>query len=150
MALTAFRVENDRALRLAECGQVPPVMVVAGPNGVGKSTLLYALHRRVGLTMDDGTQIIYQPPHRAIRRQQVQRRWLTGGALRTLGETFADQSVNGFEGLQIPFPSRAPDNVDEAGSVLKVHPRTAGEPSTDRIGDSRGRAECPPGGRQDC
>jgi predicted ATPase len=119
MALTAFRVENDRALRLAECGRVPPVMVVAGPNGVGKSTLLYALHRRVGLTMDDGTQIIYQPPHRAIRRQQVQRRWLTGGALRTLGETFADQSVNGFEGLQIPFPSRAPDNVDEAGSVLK-------------------------------
>ncbi|MGA2454235.1 MAG: AAA family ATPase [Solirubrobacteraceae bacterium] len=119
MALTAFRVENDRALRLAECQGVPPVMVVAGPNGVGKSTLLYALHRRTGLTMDDGTQIIYQPPHRAIRRQQVQRRWLTGGALRTLGETFSDESVGGFEGLQIPFPSRAPDNVDEAGSVLK-------------------------------
>jgi hypothetical protein len=93
-------------------------MVVAGPNGVGKSTLLYALHRRIGLTMDDETQIIYQPPHRAIRRQQVQRRFL-GGAVRPLAQVFSEEQVSGFEGLQIPQPSRAPDNVDEAGSVLK-------------------------------
>ena len=118
MALKRFRVENEKALKLAACDQVPPVMVVAGPNGVGKSTLLYALQRRVGATLDDDTRIVYQPPHRAIRRQQVQRRWL-GGALRPLADVFADQSVGGFEGLQIPFPSRAPDNVDEAGSVLK-------------------------------
>lgn len=118
MALKNFRVQNERALRLAACDQVPPVMVVAGPNGVGKSTLLYALQRRLGAELDADTRIIYQPPHRAIRRQQVQRRWL-GGAYRPLAEIFAQESVGGFEGLQIPFPNRTPDNVDEAGSVLK-------------------------------
>jgi energy-coupling factor transporter ATP-binding protein EcfA2 len=118
MALRSFRVENERALRLATCEQAPSVMVVAGPNGAGKSTLLYALQRRVGTDLDGDTRIIYQPPHRAIRRQQVQRRWL-GGQYRPLAEIFAQESVGGFEGLQIPFPSRSPDNVDEAGSVLK-------------------------------
>jgi hypothetical protein len=118
VALNAFRVENEKAVRLASCDQVPPVMVIAGPNGVGKSTLLHSIHRRVNVSMDDGTQILYQPPHRAIRRQQVQRRFL-GGAVRTMAEVFSQEQVSGFEGLQIPQPSRAPDNVDEAGSVLK-------------------------------
>lgn len=120
MALTSFRVENERALQLAECEAVPSVMIVAGPNGVGKSTLLYALSRRTGTAFvgEGDTEILYQPPHRAIRRQQVQRRWLTG-QLQRLAETFSGQQVSGFEGLNLPFPNRAPDNVDEAGSTIK-------------------------------
>ena len=120
MALRAFKVEDEKAIRLAVCERVPPVMIVAGPNGVGKSTLLYALHRRTGTEIDSDTQIIYQPPHRAIRRQQVQRRWLSGGGIiKRISEIFSNESVEAFEGLNIPFPRRAPDNVDEAGSTLK-------------------------------
>jgi len=118
MALRSFRVENQKALRLAQSEQVPRVMVIAGPNGVGKSTLLHCLHRKTGALYDDGTQVIYQPPHRAIRRQRVQRRWL-GGGLRRLVDIFAGGEVSGFEGLHVPFPARSPDNVDEAGSTIK-------------------------------
>lgn len=118
MTLRSFRVQNQKALRFAECEQVPSVMIIAGPNGVGKSTLLYALHRKKGATYDDGTQVIYQPPHRAVRRQQVRRRFL-GGAIRGFSEILAGTDVSGFEGLSIPFPARAPDNVDEAGSTIK-------------------------------
>jgi hypothetical protein len=119
MALQAFRIENEKALRLASCDSVPRVMIIAGPNGVGKSTLLYALHRRTGTEIEGDTQILYQPPHRAIRRQRVQRRWLGGGVMKRIVDIFSGQSVEGLEGLNIPFPNRAPDNVDEAGSTLK-------------------------------
>ena len=43
MSLTSFKVVNQEAVRLAEAAQVPPVMVIAGPNGVGKSTVLFRL-----------------------------------------------------------------------------------------------------------
>ena len=118
MALQSFKVENQKALRLGECDDVPPIMIIAGPNGAGKSTLLYALHRRDGAIYDEGSVAIYQPPHRAIRRQQVRRRFL-GGVLSTLQDILAGSELSGFEGLNFPFPARAPDNVDEAGSTIK-------------------------------
>lgn len=71
-----------------------------------------------GAVYAEPVQILYQPPHRAIRRQQVKRRFL-GGAIRRLSEIFAGGEVSGFEGLSIPFPQRGPDNVDEAGSTVK-------------------------------
>ncbi len=118
MALRSFRMENQKALRIAECTEVPAVMVIAGPNGVGKSTLLYVLKQKQGAVYDEPAQILYQPPHRAIRRQRVQRRWL-GGALRRFSEILSGGEVSGFEGLSIQFPQRIPDNVDEAGSTVK-------------------------------
>ena len=118
MALQSFRVENQKALRLAECQQVPRIMIIAGPNGVGKSTLLHNLHRKVGAVYGEGTQVLYQPPHRAIRRQKVRRRFLSG-ALKGFAEIFSGLQISGFEGLSIPFPERSPDNVDEAGSTIK-------------------------------
>jgi hypothetical protein len=118
VALKSFRVENEKGLHLATCETVPRVMVIAGPNGVGKSTLLYALHRRQGAVYEEGTAPpIYQPPHRAIRSQQVRRRWL--GLFRPLLDIFSSSDVGGFEGLSIQFPARTPGNVDEAGSTIK-------------------------------
>lgn len=55
--------------------------------------------------------------HRAIRSQQVRRRWL--GLFRPLLEIFSGTDVSGFEGLNIQFPARTPGNVDEAGSTIK-------------------------------
>ena len=40
MALPSFEYENTGPLKKVECKNVPDLMVIAGPNGVGKSTLL--------------------------------------------------------------------------------------------------------------
>src|SRR5687768_4336601 len=43
MKIMAFKVENFRNIRLAECSNLPDFMVIAGGNGCGKSALLNAL-----------------------------------------------------------------------------------------------------------
>lgn len=43
MRITAFRIENFRNLKLAECSVPPDFMVICGGNGCGKSALLNAL-----------------------------------------------------------------------------------------------------------
>lgn len=80
MSLKAFKITDQKALQYAECESVPPIMIICGPNGSGKTTLLDAIKRgsRERLLEPTDTQILYQPPHRAIRRQSVQRRWLGG------------------------------------------------------------------------
>lgn len=71
MRVPSFNVQNQRSVRLARCEAVPPMMVVAGPNGAGKSTLLHGIRSSAGWQ-----NIIYQGPHRAMRRQHVQERHL--------------------------------------------------------------------------
>lgn len=119
MSLSSFKIQNIKALGLAECTAVPKVMVIAGPNGVGKSTLLDQIRQQQGTVATPGTKFLYQPPHRAIRRTVVQRKWLFGAVTRTFTDLLSGNDVGGFEGLNIPFPSRTPDNTDEAGSTIK-------------------------------
>ncbi len=118
MALRSFNIAQQKALVLAICEDVPPLMIVAGPNGVGKSSLLYALKRRDGAVYEPETQVLYQPPHRAIRRHQVRRRWLQASN-RGYGELLAGDDVGGYEGINFQNPQRLPDNIDESGSTLK-------------------------------
>lgn len=93
-------------------------MIICGANGTGKSTLLWALKQRSGLTTEGNTNVLYQGPHRAIRRQTVRRAWL-GGALTSFIDSLSADSVSVPEGLSIPYPSRSPDNIDETGSAIK-------------------------------
>lgn len=120
MSLKSFKVTGIKGLQLAECQSAPQLMIVCGPNGSGKSTLLDALKRRAGEQVLDppDTRVMYQPPHRAIRRQSVQRRWL-GGQTQRFADLLGSDSVGGFEGLQVPYPQRSPDNIDESGSTIK-------------------------------
>lgn len=119
MSAISFRVENAKALRLAECLEVPPLMIICGANGSGKSTLLWELKQRTGVVLEPAdTEVLYQGPHRAIRRQSVQRRWL-GGPMTGYSEILAGDSVPVPEGLSIPYPNRSPGNVDESGSAIK-------------------------------
>jgi energy-coupling factor transporter ATP-binding protein EcfA2 len=119
MPLISFKIESQKAIKLAECASVPRVMVIAGPNGVGKSTLLDLLRRRQGAVYSAAAKVIYQNPHRAIRRTQVRRRFVFGGGAQSFTDILASNDTPGFEGLQIQNTSRTPDNVDEAGSTLK-------------------------------
>src|SRR5437016_4984936 len=45
--ITTFKINNQKAIKRAECVHVPGVMIIKGQNGVGKSTLLYALKQRI-------------------------------------------------------------------------------------------------------
>ncbi len=118
MAITKIKVKKKKSINLAEADLVPPVMIIAGPNGVGKSTLLFAIkegnHETDGVT----TRIFYQGPHRVIRKTHVRRGWL-GGAFRGFLNLLEGNDVSGYEGLNIQNPTRSPDNVDEAGSTIK-------------------------------
>ncbi|WKZ28620.1 MAG: AAA family ATPase [Patescibacteria group bacterium] len=117
MGLKTFRVVNNKSIRLAEATEVPAVMVIAGPNGVGKSTLLYAIKQGANTT-DGNTRIFYQPPHRVLRATKVRRGWLSGG-LRSLADLISGNDVSGYEGLSFHNSARTPGNVDEAGSTIK-------------------------------
>jgi DNA polymerase III delta prime subunit len=43
--ITAFKISNHKAIKLAECPNVPRLMVIYGEPAVGKSTLLHALNQ---------------------------------------------------------------------------------------------------------
>lgn len=118
MALNSFGISPIKAISLAECTSVPRVMVIAGPNGSGKSTLLYEISQKRGVIADTGTKILYQPPHRAIRRTTIRRSWL-GGIRKSILDLFSGTDVSGYEGLSFSNSARTPDNVDEAGSTIK-------------------------------
>ncbi len=117
MSLLSFRVEEQRSVKLAEVTTVPSVMVIAGPNGVGKSTILYAIKNGSGI-FDQNTKVLYQGPHRVLRKTNVRRSWL-GGAFRSMQELLSGSDVSGYEGLNFGDTSRSPGNVDEAGSTIK-------------------------------
>ena len=121
MAISSFNIIKVKAIVKAECSSVPKIMVIAGPNGVGKSTLLYELSQKRGVVFsNDNTRVLYQPPHRAIRRTQVQRRFLMNDTpISFMSDFLSRNEVSGLEGLQVFNPARTPDNVDEAGSTIK-------------------------------
>lgn len=117
MALHSFSIENEQSLRRAVLDSVPNVTVIAGPNGVGKSTLLYAI-KSGGRTEDPGTRILYQGPHRVMRSSSVQRRWI-GGPMRWLRDLLTGNEVSGFDGLNFGNTNRTPSNVDEVSGTIK-------------------------------
>jgi len=119
MPLNSFRVGPDKALRLAETNFVPRVMIVAGPNGVGKSTLLFAIKNGQGVQATSDVEYLYQGPHRVLRKTTVRRGWLSGAAKSLVELLRSGGDVSGFEGISFPNSTRTPDNVDEAGSTIK-------------------------------
>ena len=121
MSLKSFTVKEQKGLRLAQCAAVPPLMIICGPNGSGKSTLLSSLRQNTAEREVVGeTDFLYQPPHRGIRRQSVERRWLASqGQVERFSALLGIDAVPTLEGLSIPYPSRTQDNVDESGSAIK-------------------------------
>ena len=45
--ISTFKITDQKAIKRAECVYVPKIMIIKGQNGVGKSTLLYALKQSI-------------------------------------------------------------------------------------------------------
>ncbi len=88
-------------------------MVIAGPNGTGKSTLLNAI--RSGSGWHD---ILYIGPHRAMRRQNVQQRHLISTPF-VLQELLTRNDSPGFEGIALVSGARDPWGHDDSANYLK-------------------------------
>ncbi len=112
LPITDITVSNDRGIKTASCASVPPVMVIAGPNGSGKSTLLIAIKRQ-----SQSTQPIYIGPHRSIRRQNIQNRFL--GPQLKLADILASDNVSFVDGIHLAVQDRDPWNADETGNLIK-------------------------------
>ena len=116
MPITRFRIQDPKC-QLAECENVPPIMVVAGPNGVGKSTLLYCLARRSGGQVEASGEVLYLGPHRVWLAGQVRQAWLLEGELRFRQAMAHWQNPNlpGLGGGR----ARDPSSADEVPATMK-------------------------------
>lgn len=73
MPLEKFSIKGTSVIKNAECDKVSDLMVIAGPNGVGKSTLVETIVRLLrgenptncNITKSGTPQPVYIPPHRA-------------------------------------------------------------------------------------
>jgi len=117
MPIQSFKILSVKKIREASCDSVPKFMVIAGPNGVGKSTLLYELRRFSDKVKGTG-KILYAGPHRAWRRRTIRASWLWGPE-RDYSSILTSESIPGFEWLHLPDPSRRPDSTDEAPGFIK-------------------------------
>ena len=113
MRIPSFEIQNQRSIRFAKCEKVPPLMVVAGPNGTGKSTLLNAIRSQAGYQ-----NVMYVGPHRAMRRQQVQSRHLLAPSI-SFESLLSSPQIPGFEGIRIFDGARDPWGYDDSANYLK-------------------------------
>src|SRR5437667_12857191 len=113
MRIPNFAVQNQRSVTLASCQDVPRLMVIAGPNGCGKSTLLNSIRSDAGYI-----NVIYVGPHRAMRKQTVQQRYLFQRPL-SFEALLTEQNVPGMDGLRIFDGVRDPWGYDETSNYLK-------------------------------
>jgi len=57
MPIEQFTILNNGPIKRVSCDKVPALMVIAGPNGVGKSTLLETLKRNIPSIREANVQI---------------------------------------------------------------------------------------------
>jgi predicted ATPase len=112
MPIEQFTISNKDAIKLARCEKVPPLMVIAGPNGVGKSTLLEALKRNIPSGREPNVQIkatpsstpLYISPHRVFVPHEIHR-LLPLLASRKFRETLRSEILPGLPSYLGGIPS---------------------------------------------
>jgi ABC-type cobalamin/Fe3+-siderophores transport system ATPase subunit len=118
MPIQSFNIVKAKIVNKAFCDSVPKLMVIAGRNGVGKSTLVYELRKFSGDRVKGTGKILYTGPHRTWRRRQIKSMWLWSQEQEYYSMLTQD-SIPGFEGINIPDRNRRPDTTDEAPGVIK-------------------------------
>ncbi len=72
MAISGFEIKNTGVIKNTKCSDIHSVLIIAGPNGVGKSTILENLFTSINgsgspnclIEMDTIPEPVYIPPHR--------------------------------------------------------------------------------------
>ncbi|MCX5997616.1 MAG: AAA family ATPase [Chloroflexi bacterium] len=118
MPIQSFNIVNAKIVNRASCDSVPKLMVIAGRNGVGKSTLLYELRHISGDRVKGTGKILYAPPHRTWRRRIIRSMWLWSQE-KEYSSILTQDSIPGFEGIGIPDQNRRPDSTDETPGFIK-------------------------------
>ena len=118
MPIQSFNVPNAKIVHKASCESVPKLMVIAGRNGVGKSTLLQELRKFSGDKVKGTGKILYSGPHRTWRRRNIRSMWL-GSPEKEYFNILTMESIPGFDGISIPDPQRRYDSTDEAPGFIK-------------------------------
>ncbi|HEX9896945.1 MAG TPA: AAA family ATPase [Dehalococcoidales bacterium] len=118
MPIQSFNIVKAKIVNKASCDSVPKLMVIAGRNGVGKSTLLNELRKFSGERVKGTGKILYTGPHRTWRRRQIKSMWLYSQE-HDYYSMLTQDSIPGFEGIRIPDTQRRPDTTDEAPGVIK-------------------------------
>lgn len=98
MTLESFRIEDVGPVNLASCDSVPSIMIVAGPNGVGKSTTFEYIAKNLdedqGL-IDRGivgsAEPVYLSPHRAPTSAEMDDSILVQSTTRTFNDALRSQ-----------------------------------------------------------
>lgn len=60
--ITSFKITDQKVIKLAECDGVPRIMIIFGQNGVGKSTLLYAVKQSILENVVKNEDVIFVSP----------------------------------------------------------------------------------------
>ena len=118
MPIQSFDIGNVKILKKASCERVPKLMVIAGPNGVGKSTLIYELRKFSGDKVKGTGKILYAGPHRSWRRRTIRSSWLWSQETQ-YSDLLTLDSLPGFEGIHVLDGTRRPDTTDEAPGFIK-------------------------------
>jgi energy-coupling factor transporter ATP-binding protein EcfA2 len=118
MPIQSFDISNAKIVGKASCKNVPKLMVIAGRNGVGKSTLLYELRRLSGEKVKGSGKILYSGPHRTWRRRKIRAPWLWTQE-KEYSTILTEDSIPSIEWVGIQDPNRRPDTTDEAPGLIK-------------------------------
>lgn len=118
MPIQSFILENTNIIRKAYCENVPKLMIIAGRNGVGKSTLLNGIRKYSGDKVKGTGKILYSGPHRTWRRRNIKRSWLSS-VEREYSTILSADTIPSFEGIGIPDAQRRYNSTDEAPGFIK-------------------------------
>lgn len=116
MSLDSFMVSDTDAISMARCDSVPELMIIAGANGVGKSTVLESIFKFPDSKFNGDTDRSYFGPHRAPSGNRVRERDLLD--MEDVPTRKVASKTN-----QRPGSERANRSIGGPGDINRTNPR---------------------------
>jgi hypothetical protein len=105
LVIKSFEVKNRGPIKYVRCEAVPPIMIIAGPNGVGKSTLLESIWKGQGARVEGlKEKPVYISPHRAPISFPLHKSLPAISPPRRLKKMLEEESFSiGAPGISLPY-----------------------------------------------